>query len=109
MLALLGIVEALMATLLAALGAGYAWLRKRMKQDEAETAAIKAAVSSSIRDRIVQAYYFHTDKGYMPIHSRDSVADMHRQYKALGGNGTVATLIERLNALPTEEREGDTK
>jgi len=107
MLAFLGLAEALMATIIAALGAGYAALRKRMKKDEAETAAVKAAVTSSLRDRIVQAYYFHMEKEYMPIHARDAVADMFENYKVLGGNSTIPTLVERLNALPTEKRKDD--
>jgi len=99
---MLAIGEALIAALVAALGAGFALLRKRLQLDEKKETVIGSAVASLLRDRIEEKYYYHMDEGCFPIHSRDSVADMCANYRALGGDGTVPQLLERLNALPTE-------
>jgi hypothetical protein len=52
---------------------------------------------------ITQTYYYYYKKGYIPIHSRKNLINMHDKYKALGGNGAVDDIVEILRDFPTEE------
>ena len=45
------------------------------------------------------------DKGYCPIYALDNIHSLYEQYKNLGGNGTVARLMEEIETIPTERRE----
>ena len=57
-----------------------------------------------LRDRIIQAYNHYTEKGYCPIYGLENVEEMYRQYHALGGNGTITELVERVKELPTQPK-----
>ena len=104
----LGVGEVIVGLVVAALLGWIRKLYKRMKRDEEKTMAVEKGIVSLLRDRIVQAYHYHYEtKGCMSIHSRDAVDAMYRQYAALDGNGTIASLVERLNSLPTENRKDD--
>ena len=61
-------------------------------------------VQALLRDRIIQAYNHYTDKGYCPIYGLENVESMYRQYHALGGNGAITELVDRLKELPTERK-----
>lgn len=63
---------------------------------------LKNAQQAILRDRIIQMYNIYKEKGYMPIYARESLEHMFNEYKKLGGNGVIKTLVERLYQLPTE-------
>jgi hypothetical protein len=105
LLAAMGVSDAMVVALSILIGAGYLWIRKRLKQDAIEGKALRDGLKALLRDRIVQAYHYNMDKGYLPVHVRDSVNDLHRQYSALGGNGTITELMGRMQALPFEKKE----
>lgn len=59
-----------------------------------------------LRDNIIQSYNkYYIDKRFMPIYARESLEQMYKGYKELGGNGVVDDLIEKLYSLPTEPDE----
>lgn len=91
-------VEAVFGLVLGLLGCGYRKLDKRLR----EQGAVKLGVQALLRDRIVQSYNNYLEKGYCPIYARDNLDALYRQYGALGGNGTVSDLIDRIHDLPTE-------
>ncbi len=70
-----------------------------------EQDAIKMGMQALLRDRIIQSYNHYIDKGFCPIYAKDNIANLYKQYHALGGNGTVTKLYEKAMELPTEERE----
>jgi hypothetical protein len=41
------------------------------------------------------------EKGFYPIHARENVQSLFAEYSALGGNGTVPSLVRELEQLPT--------
>jgi len=115
-LANLGVPEALIGTLVVLIGFAVEMLRKRLKRDEKrmnadeerldqneiEAAAQKSAMLAMLRDRIVQSYEHHAEKGSWTMHKRDALLDMAKQYAVLGGNGTVAHMVSALEKLPVE-------
>lgn len=100
--------DAIMGGALTLLGFAFSWSRKKLKAAHNENDALKAGIKALLRDRIVQGYHMYIELGYWPIHARDSALEMHEQYHALGGNGTVKQLMDALSKLPTDkERKVD--
>lgn len=73
--------------------------------------AIKNGIQAILRDRLIQAYNYHMEKGYCAIHDRDSICNMYAQYHHLGANGVIDNLMEEFNDLPVkkpiEKQRGD--
>ena len=91
-------IEAVFGLILSGLGIGVRYLYKQSK-------AIKMGLQAMLRDRIIQAYNHYTEKEYCPIYGMENVEALYKQYHALGGNGTVTELIERMKELPDHQRE----
>ena len=64
--------------------------------------AIEKGVQALLRDRIIQIYNHYNKEKYIPIYSRENISNLHNEYKALGGNGTVDGLVSSLMLLPTD-------
>lgn len=86
--------------------------RKRLKeqaqkvQEEArKNIALVDGVQALLRNEIIAKYNHYTEKGHIPIYGMENVLDMYSAYKALGGNGTAAKLVDALRELPTDPPE----
>ena len=88
----------------AALSAGLRLLYRRQKQLALRQQATERGIRALLRDRIVQAYYHNTKRGWITLHSLENVEALYQEYHALGGNGTVTKLVEDLREL--EVRDG---
>jgi len=64
--------------------------------------ATEKGVKALLRDRIIQLYNFYSDKGCMPIYARENAESLFTEYMALGGNGVVKGLIDKLMHLPVD-------
>lgn len=84
------------------LGAGYKRLNNRIKESNRKQEATNGGVQALLRDRIIQVYNHYHVKGFCPIYAMENVEALYKQYRALGGNGTVTELVEKLRKLPTE-------
>ena len=92
--------EAVFSVLITIMGIGWKKLSGRVKKQD----AVGFGVQALLRDRIIQAYNHYTEKGYCPIYGLENVEEMYRQYHALGGNGTITELVERVKELPTQPK-----
>ena len=92
----------LLGLFFAGLGLGFRWIMKTVKQLVIENEAQKTASRAMLRDRIVQAYTYFGNKECWSLQSRESTFEMYEQYKKLGGNGSIAHLMESLRTLPIE-------
>lgn len=75
---------------------------KKMARKINEQEAIKLGVQALLRDRIIQAYNHHCERGFCPIYARENIHQLAEQYFNLGGNGVVHSLLDKLEELPTE-------
>ena len=73
---------------------------KQQKQEE-ENLALKNGVQALLRANIIQCYNKYIEKGEIPIYERENIDHLYNEYKTLGGNGVVESLIEKLEDLPT--------
>lgn len=80
---------------------------KKLNRKINEQEAIKMGVQALLRDRILQAYNHHMERGFCPIYARENIQQLSEQYHNLGGNGVVNDLLEKLKDLPTERPKED--
>ncbi len=93
-------IQALFSFVIAGLVAVYRKLACKMKEQD----AIKLGIQALLRDRIIQSYNHYMEKECCPIYALENVIALYVQYNALGGNGAVTELIEKLKDLPTEPK-----
>ena len=86
----------------ATLGAGIGFLSSKLKKDKAKEKAIEDGVQALLRNELVREYREYKAKGELSILDKENIESMFRQYKNLGGNGTVEQLITELMQLPTK-------
>jgi hypothetical protein len=84
------------------LGATVAGVTRALVNLKKRNKATQDGVKALLRDRIIALYDKYMDKGYMPIHTRENVQELYKEYKKLGGNGVIDHLIEDLYSLPTK-------
>lgn len=79
------------------------YLYKKYKAGEKRQAAVELGVQALLRDRIIQAYYHYEERDWITLHGLENVNSLYEQYHALGGNGTVTTLVESLRELEVRD------
>lgn len=86
------------------LGGVISYLFALYRQKKKENDALKAGLQALLRDRIIQAYnHYVDDKGWIPIYAMESINTCYKSYEALGENGVIDGLMEKLKALPNCE------
>ena len=73
------------------------------RREKSEQNLMKLSLQALLRDRLIQAYNYHKDKGYCSIHNRDNITNMYNQYHKLGANGVIDGLVDELKAMPTSK------
>ncbi|WP_312640756.1 hypothetical protein [Hydrogenoanaerobacterium sp.] len=97
--------EVLFGAALSFLGLAYKKLERRIKEQD----AIKLGIQALLHDRIISQYNYYKDLGYCPIYAMENINAMYLQYHALGGNGIVTELVERLKDMPDNEKATEVK
>jgi cell division protein FtsL len=99
--------EALFMLITSVAVAAYRKLSRKITDKSKEQDAIKLGIQALLRDRIIQSYNHYMERGYCPIYAMENVNALYVQYHALGGNGTITELMEKLKELPTEIKKGE--
>ena len=86
----------------AGLGAGVGFLSSKLKKNREKEKAIEEGVQALLRNELVREYREYKAKGELSILDKDNIEAMFKQYKNLGGNGTVKHLVEEILELPTK-------
>ena len=97
--------------MLAGLAVGYLWkaLRARKREEEEKDKTIdliKEGMCALLRDKLLQKLEKCASGGYCSVEARDDIEHMFTIYTALGGNGTIKALRERVFRLPVD-KEGN--
>lgn len=88
---------------MAGFGIGYQRLAEKLKENGQRQQAVELGIQALLRDRIIRAYNHYMEKGYCPIYAMENIQEMYQQYHALGGNGAITGLIEKIREMPTEK------
>lgn len=76
---------------------------QKYKQADARQKAVELGVQALLRDRIVQSYYHYEERGWITLHGLENVNAMYKEYHALGGNGTVTSLVNSIRELDVRD------
>lgn len=85
-----------------AIGAIIGFLGTKFRKSKSKDLAIEEAVQALLRNELIRRYREYKVKGEMTILDRENVESMFKQYKNLGGNGTVKELMDELLEVPTK-------
>lgn len=77
----------------------------RINANTKKTDAVCLGVQALLRDRLIQSYNHHTDRGFAPIYAKENFENMWKQYHNLGVNGVMDGLHEAFMALPDRPSE----
>lgn len=76
-------------------------LQAEKQKQEAE--ALRVSLLALIRDRILQGYrYYRREHGISP-QDLETMTKLYMAYHALGGNGTITAVYDKIKALPIKE------
>lgn len=78
------------------------YLYSEIKKTRHDSKLVKSGVCCLLRDRIIHKYDKCMAAGFCPVAYLTDIEEMERVYTALGGNGIVKNLLEKVKALPTE-------
>lgn len=92
--------------LIAALTCAVKRLGTRLRREHAENRALRDGICSLLRSRIVECCERAARDGWCGARLRDTVLDLYGSYHALGGNGTVTSMVEQIMGLPAVQERG---
>lgn len=77
----------------------------RLKREQTENKALREGMRSLLRAKIIDNCERGLLDGWCGARLRDTIADLYESYHALGGNGTVTSLVEQAMRLPAIDPE----
>ncbi len=84
------------------IGTVLGFIATKFRKSKSKDLAIEEAVQALLRNELIRRYREYKAKGEMTILDRENVESMFKQYKNLGGNGTVKELMDELLEVPTK-------
>ena len=72
----------------------------RLKKEQLENRALRDGMRSLLKSQIVESCERALRDGWCGARLRDSINDMYGSYTALGGNGTVTSIRDKVMQLP---------
>ena len=94
----------------AAIGAGYARLKKALKKEREKNIAIENGLKGILRINIIDTYDKCISDGFITISRKDAICDVYRSYIALCASqdevdDTITQMYEELRHLPVKRKE----
>ena len=87
----------------------YNGLSTKMKKEKTETTMIKKALQALLRDRLREHYIEYTEKGTIDIADKENFDNMYQIYHALGKNGVMDTMYDKVMNLPITPKQRHVK
>lgn len=84
---------------------GFAFISKQLKDNKQNNEAMKSSMLSLIRSQIVGKCESYMKQGYLPEYARYCLEELSKEYKILGGNHGVETLVNQCFELPLSKGE----
>ena len=77
--------------------------KEKAKMQEQKDIQQQNALMCLLRSNITSKYYVYKELGAIPYYEKENIDKMHEQYKKMGGNSYVDTIVEELNQLPIKK------
>lgn len=84
----------------------FAFISKKLKDNETTNEVMKSAMLSLIRSQITSKVEKYTEMGFLPDYARYCLTDLLKQYKALDGNHGIDVLVNNCLKLPPIKLKG---
>lgn len=85
-----------------------AWFQRRWKKKDASADQLTALVNAQkviMIDWVRWLGRRYIEDRHISLEDKENLMDMHKAYKALGGNGHLQTVIDEVNRLPVVVKE----
>ena len=79
----------------------FSFFGKALHNIRGDNKAMKAGLLAIIRSQIVSKCEEYGKLGYLPEYARYCLEELHKQYKALGGNHGIEVLVDNTFELPS--------
>lgn len=79
------------------------YLTAKVKQSKAKDNRQEEALKCLLRSNITSKYYVYSELGTIPHYERQNINYMFEQYKAMGGNSYVESVVKEINNLPIKK------
>ena len=76
---------------------------KRDAERQAHNDALNEAILTLCRERLLQSYKYFKRQGGISVQDLDAMSKIYEAYHALGGNGAVSKVYERIRAMAIKE------
>jgi hypothetical protein len=73
------------------------------ERQKKEAEALRVSLLALTRDRILQGYRYYRREGGISPQDLETMTKLYMAYHALGGNGTITAVYDKIKALPIKE------
>lgn len=80
-------------------------IKHKFEKSNKDYEAIREGMKALLRAEIIATYNHYVELAYMPIYARENLHDLYSQYKTLGGNGAIDSIVEIAFDWSTKEPE----
>lgn len=77
--------------------------KQKAKKQEEKDSLQQNALMCLLRSNVTSKYYVYKELGAIPYYEKENVDKIHEQYKKMGGNSYVDTIVEEMNRLPIKK------
>lgn len=71
--------------------------------------AFEVGLQALLRAELIKSYDKYSERGAITLHGLEGVNLIYASYHALGGNGTITTLVETMRELPVQMKAEEAK
>jgi len=79
------------------------YLVAKVKEYRAKDTNQEEALKCLLRSAITSKYYVYTELGTIPTYEKENLTYMYEQYKRMGGNSYITTIMEEIERLPIKK------
>ena len=76
------------------------YLIAKIKEYKKKDSQQEKALMCLLRSNITSKYYVYSELGNIPYYEKENIDRMFEQYKNMGGNSYVDTIVREINNLP---------
>ncbi len=103
----IGIPSILSGIVLGLMKALHKYCRTHFAITQSENEALKNGMQALLRDRLLRNYREFVERGHAYPNEKENWKLLYDQYHALGGNGIVSSIYEKVLDIPEYKEKGD--
>ena len=98
------IISTIISVIITALITGIiGYLTGKMKGYKQRDSRQEEALKCLLRSNITSKYYVYSEMKQIPYYEKENIDRMFEQYKNMGGNSYVDTIVREINSLPMKK------